>query len=133
MKSLIVDDEATNRLLLEEMLKSYGPTGSVINGKEAVEAVKAAREIGEPFDLVCLDIMMPEMNGQEALKAIRADEEKIGIMVGDGVKIIMVTALDDGKNVLAGFREACDAYIVKPIKRAKLAEELRTLNLIPNE
>ena len=79
MKTLIVDDDFTNRLLLQEILKVHGPVHVAVNGKEAVEAVAAARDNKEdPYDLICLDIMMPEMDGQEDLKIIRADEDRAG-------------------------------------------------------
>ena len=130
MKTLIVDDDFTNRLLLQEILKGYGPAHIAVNGKEAVEAVKSALDANEPYDLICLDIMMPEMDGQEALKTIRAQENEAGIMVGDGVKVVMTTALGDGENVMQSFKEACDAYVVKPIDKAKLLDELRKLELI---
>ena len=80
MKTLIVEDDFTSRLLLQEILKPYGTTHIAVNGKEAVDAVVTAMDVGEPYDLICLDIMMPVMNGYEALKAIRGLEESRGIM-----------------------------------------------------
>jgi two-component system, chemotaxis family, chemotaxis protein CheY len=130
MRTLIVDDDFTNRLLLQEILNVYGPTHVAINGKEAVEAVRIAQEATEPYDLICLDIMMPEMDGQDALHAIRTNEEKVGVQTGNGVKVIMTTALSDSKNVLKSFKEQCDAYVVKPINKAKLLDEVRKLELI---
>ena len=130
MKTLIVDDDFTNRLIIQQILKPYGNSHIAVNGKEAVEAVRNARESGAPYDLVILDIMMPGMDGQEALKVIRADEEKDDILLGDGVKIVMATALDDGKNIMSAFGKACDGYVVKPIQKDKLLEILRNLVLI---
>jgi len=130
MRTLIVEDDNTSHLLLKEILKPFGPAQSAMNGKEAVEAVRAALESGEPFDLVCLDIMMPEMDGQQALKEIRALEEAQGDLASNGAKIIMTTALSDPKNVVAAFSGLADAYLVKPIDKARLLEELRKLKLI---
>jgi two-component system chemotaxis response regulator CheY len=129
MKTLIVEDDFTSRLLLQEILKSYGPSHIAVNGKEAVEAVRLALETGEPYGLICLDIMMPEMDGQQALKEIRALEEARGIFSSDGAKIVMTTALGDLANVLAAYRSLCDAYLTKPIQKAKLLEELNKLGL----
>ena len=126
MKTLIVEDDKTSHLLLKEILKPFGPSQSAGNGREAVEALRAALESGEPFDLVCLDIMMPEMDGQQALQEIRALEEAQG---SSGAKIIMTTALDDPKNVITAFSGLADAYLVKPIDKARLLEELRKLKL----
>jgi len=130
MKTLIVEDDFTSRLLLQGILKNHGPAHVAVNGKEAVEAVRAALESGEPYDLICLDIMMPEMDGQQALQQIRALEEAEGVLLGNGARIIMTTALGDSKNVFAAYSGQCEAYLVKPIDKAKLLDELRKLKLI---
>src|SRR5258707_1064845 len=113
MKTLIVEDDFTSRLLLQEILKEYGETHIAVNGKEAVEAVVAATEAHQPYDLVCMDIMMPEMDGFEALKIIRDMEEAREICHPYGVKVFMTTALDGLKNVSQAFRSLCDVYLLK--------------------
>jgi Response regulator containing CheY-like receiver, AAA-type ATPase, and DNA-binding domains len=130
MKTLIVEDDLVSRLLLERFLKKYGPVHMALNGKEALEAVKLADETGEPYDLICLDIMMPEMDGQQALKEMRAMEEARDLSLSRRVKIIMTTALADKENVIEAIRGKCDAFLVKPFQKARLLEELRRLNLI---
>lgn len=129
MKTLIVEDDFVSRLLLQEILKDYGPAHVAVNGREAVEAFQAAWDQGEPYDLVCLDIMMPEMDGHEALKELRRLETDRGVLSTSGVKIVMTTALGDPKNVMQSFRELCDAYVVKPIHKGQLLEKLRALGL----
>ena len=131
MKTLIVEDDFTSRLLLQELLKGYGPCHIAANGKEAVAATWAALTAGEPYDLVCLDIMLPEMDGRAVLTEIREQEESLGILSSSGSKIVMTSALDDGKTVFGSFYQLCDGYLFKPIDKAKLLEELRTLKLIP--
>ena len=130
MRTLIVEDDFTCRLLLLEILKSYGSVHIAANGKEAVEMTRIALETGEPYDLICLDIMMPEMDGQEALKKIRDEEESRGIRSTNGAKIVMMTALDDVNNVIDAFSKLCDGYLVKPIKKTTLLDKLKTLGLI---
>ncbi|MEI7635978.1 MAG: response regulator [Syntrophus sp. (in: bacteria)] len=130
MNTLIVEDDSINSLLLQEYLKQYGPTEIAVNGIKAVAAVHAALEAEEPYDLICMDIMMPEMGGQEAVKQIRELEEAKGILPARCAKIVMTTALGDQKNILAAFKHLCDAYVVKPIEKAKLLSELRRLKLI---
>jgi two-component system, chemotaxis family, chemotaxis protein CheY len=130
MKALIVEDDFTSRILLQGILQSHGTCHVCVNGREAVQAFRAAIKANEPYTLVCLDIMMPEMDGQTALKELRALEESEGITGKDGARIIMTTALDDKKNILGAFKEQCDIYLVKPIDKERLLESLRSLNLI---
>ena len=134
MKTLIVEDDFTSRLLLQELLKSYGPFHIAVNGKEAIDAVRLALEAGEPYDLICMDIMMPELDGKAALRAIRDLEGVTGITYipaprGAGAKVIMTTALNDPQNVVASFNELCDAYIIKPIDKLKLLNIIRSFGL----
>lgn len=130
MKTLIVEDDFTSRLLLQEFLKNYGPSHIAVNGKEAVVATRLALEANEPYDLICIDIMMPEMDGQKALKEIRAAEKARGLNPSDWSKIVMTTALGDPQNVFDAYRSLCDAYLAKPIHKSKLLDELRKLGLI---
>ena len=94
MKFLIAEDDFTSSLLLQGLLKPYGTSDIAANGKEAVEAVRAALKARKYYDLICLDIMMPEMDGQTALKEIRDLEVASGILITDCAKVIMTTALD---------------------------------------
>ena len=129
MKTLIVEDDPPSRLLLQGILKAFGAIDVAENGKEAVESVRLALEADEPYDLMCLDTMMPEMDGQEALKEIRLIEEKKGIAGPDRVKIVMTTALADKTNVIKASQHQCDCYLIKPCGREKLLQELRTLKM----
>ena len=101
MKTLIVEDDFTSRLLLHEILKKYGATHIAVNGREAVEAVRTSLDSRERYDLICMDIMMPVMDGQTSLKNIRELEGARGILSTHGAKIFMITVLDDVKNVVA--------------------------------
>lgn len=130
MKTLIVEDEYSSRLFLEEALKRYGTVDVAVNGKESVEAVRDALLAGAPYDLVCMDIMMPELDGNEAVKQIRALEAKTGRVSSEGARILMTTALGDMKNLMAAFGNLCDGYLTKPIKLESLQKELASLGLI---
>ena len=130
MNTLIVEDDFTSRLLLQTLLSRYGECHIAVNGREAVEAFRSAKERGRSYDLICMDIMMPEMDGQAALREIRAQEEAVGIFSTRGVKVIMTTALNDPRNVMAAFHGLCDAYLFKPIETLKLLEQLRTFGFI---
>jgi two-component system chemotaxis response regulator CheY len=131
MRTLIVEDDFTSRLLLQTFLSRYGECHVAINGKEAVEAFRLALQTGNRYDLISMDIMMPEMDGQAAVRAIRLIEEAAGILSTSGAKIIMVTALDDVKNVVTSFKGLCDAYVFKPVDTAQLLDQLTGLQLVP--
>ncbi len=131
MKCLIVEDDFVARKLILTFLSKYAECDVAVNGKEATEAFRDALETNQPYDLVTLDINMPEMNGQEALKIIRRIESESGIEGLDSVKIIMTTALEDKRNVLEAFKSGCEAYINKPVRRTELIEQMEKLELIP--
>jgi two-component system chemotaxis response regulator CheY len=130
MKSLIVEDDFVVRLLMQKYLAPFGETHTVVNGKEGLSVFERALGSDEPYELVCLDIMMPEMDGHKTLEQLRSVEHVAGVMVGDGVKVIMTTALNDMKNKITAFNGLCDAYLVKPIDRSKLIETLQQLKLV---
>ncbi len=129
MKCLVVDDDFAARRLLQRLLSEIGICDIAVDGREAVDVFQDSLDEDDRYDLICLDIMMPQMDGHQALKAIRQYEEAGGIYGQDGVKIIMTTALDNSKHIMDAFREGCEAYIVKPVRKAKLFEEINKLGL----
>ena len=130
LKILIAEDDFTCRKLLQSFLSDFGECFVVINGHDAVEAVKDALDEGQPYDLICLDVMMPEMDGHEALESIRKIENERGIAGLDGVKVIMTTALSDSASVIGAFKAGCEAYIVKPIGKRNFFEEMEKLGFV---
>lgn len=131
MKILVADDEISTRRLLQLMLEPYGHCDTVGNGHEAVAAFSAAHAEGRPYDLVCLDIMMPELDGQSALKAMRRHEEALGIAGEGAAKIVMVSCLDSPNAVIeAYYKGGCSSYLVKPVRKDKLLGMLRELELL---
>lgn len=130
IKILIADDNYASRRLLKAFLKEYGECSFAINGIEAVEAFKLAYQNGEPFRLICLDIMMPEMDGMEALRRIRAFEDERKIPEDKLCKIVMTTALDDRKDIIESFNEGCEGYLIKPVEETQIVKVLVQLGLI---
>ena len=128
--TLLVEDDFASRLLLQTFLSRYGECHIAVNGREAVEAVRSALERGERYDLICMDIMMPEMDGREAVRRARALEVEHGILSSSGAKIIMTTAVEDMKEVIRCFQELCDAYLMKPIDLAQLLSHMRSYQLV---
>ena len=127
---LLAEDDFTSRLLLQSFLSRYGDCHVAVNGREAVAAFRLALEQGQKYDLVCMDIMMPEMDGREAIRQIRALEEARGIYSTEGAKILMTTAVNDLKEVMRSFRDLCDAYLVKPIDLAQLLGHMKAYDLV---
>lgn len=130
MKFLIVEDDLNSRLLLEVYLSPYGTISTASNGQEAITAYVEALDKGDPFQLICMDIMMPEMDGHEALSKIREIEREREIDLSSRAKVIMTTALKDNTNARKAFyEEGCEAYLVKPIKKKAVTDWLERLGL----
>ena len=132
MKSLIVEDDATCRTIMQAYLKPYGECRLVENGKDALAAITESWEQGRPFDLVCLDIIMPEMDGQTVLAKIREMEATRGVTPTQGMKVIMTSGAGDMDHIAQAFAKDCVAYIVKPVLKSTLLETLQELHLIPS-
>jgi two-component system chemotaxis response regulator CheY len=126
-----VEDDFTSRKLLQNILSGSSSCDIAVNGAEAVAVFKSAWEEGSPYDLICMDIMMPTMDGHEALIQMRNYEKEKGISSNQEVKVIMTSALGDPKNVFqALYKEGAVTYLVKPISKQKLIEEIKKLGLL---
>lgn len=131
MKILIAEDDFVSRRILKAILMPYGDCDVVVDGEEAVMAFRFALEEKRPYDLICLDIMMPKKDGQTALKEIRAIEKARHVDSPNEVKVMMITALDDPKTVFHSFyKGGATSYIVKPIEKEKILAEIRALGLL---
>ncbi|OGG99219.1 MAG: hypothetical protein A2600_06025 [Candidatus Lambdaproteobacteria bacterium RIFOXYD1_FULL_56_27] len=130
---LIADDMEVNRGLMLHFVKAYGDCEFAVNGKEVVEHFLAAKAEGRPLDLILLDIMMPEMDGQEALTQIRTLEAQAGLSLKEEVKVVMVTAMGDWDNALAGFKKGAVEYLVKPIQANRVAKVMESMGFTKDE
>ena len=130
MRILIAEDDFASRKFMLRFLSQYGECDVTVDGMEAVDAFLMALEDEENYDLVCLDIMMPELDGYQALKAMRDIEKEKGIPPEKCAKIIMTTALNEGRSVTKAFELGCVAYAGKPIDQAKFEDVLHKLELI---
>ena len=128
VKVLIVDDEPVNVKLLEKMLRAEGYVNvySVTDPRE----VKPLYE-SQPFDLILLDILMPEMNGSQVLSRIRELEKEKHIPEKLKVKIIMISGVSEKEMVLACLRDGCDDFLVKPLETQLLFNKIRNFELLP--
>lgn len=130
MRILIAEDDYVSRKFLYKFLSTFGECDVTVDGMEAIEVFLSALESGDYYDLVCLDIMMPEVDGVKALKTIRLLEEERKISKEHRAKIIMTTALNDPDGIFKTYELGSEAYAVKPIDTVKLVEVMTKLGLI---
>jgi len=131
MKFLIAEDDPAGAILLRMILLEYGEVGEVNNGPAAIEAFDDAWSEGKPYDVIFLDIMMPDMSGHEVLKVIRDRERALRLPQIREVKIIMTSALDSAESVSQAFHEGrASAYLVKPIYAHSVITEMKKLGII---
>lgn len=126
LKVLIVDDSDLQADMLAATLQDFGVENCTIslNALEAMQRFEAEYASDEPFTLVFLDIVMPEMDGQEALKRMRTLELNIAAPEKQRTTIIMTTSLDSPKDMIQALIEGdCDDYIVKPV----LAQNVKSM------
>ncbi|MBF0199192.1 MAG: response regulator [Planctomycetes bacterium] len=130
MKSLVVEDDLTSRLVLIEILSSYGRCDAFASGEEGVASFSFSLGADKAYDLVCLDVGLPGISGQEVMAQIRDLEKEKDIPLGRGTKILMITASADKSKIFEAFRSSCDGYLVKPYNHNKLEEHISDFGLI---
>lgn len=128
VKFLIVEDDFTSRIFLQDILLEFGRVHIAVNGVEAIEAFSPAS-----YDLILLDIYMPGLNGHEVLKVIREKEKLRGLGGSDGVKVFITSSSKATDDVLGAFREQCDEYVSKPYDKKEILKLLRKHGLISDE
>lgn len=130
MKILIVEDDLASRKFLSKFLSQYGEIDVVVDGIEALDAYLLSMKDMQPYDLICLDIMMPKIDGVKVLKAIRDYETSKGFLPEKRVKVIMISALQESQMVQQSFEIGCEAYASKPINTEKFIEVMQKIKLI---
>jgi len=128
MKILIVEDDLSSRKFLCKFMADYGDCDITVDGMEGLDAYLIALDEDEPYELVCLDIMMPKIDGVKVLKTIREIEKQRNIEDDRKTKIIMTTALNDVDLVKNSFDSGCEVYASKPIDIKKLDSVMDKLN-----
>lgn len=133
MRCLVVDDDETCRKFVIRVMERIGECDIAMTGREAIEKVTASFARGDLYDVIFLDIMMPVMDGKQALTAIRTLERRAGLQDGWGAKIVMTTAMGDYDTVRDAFHNQCDGYLVKPLSISRMEALLRNLTVLsPN-
>lgn len=133
MKILIVEDDLSSRRFLYKFMSDYGDCDITVDGIEALDAYMLALDDKEPYDLICIDIMMPKVDGIKVLKTIRRIEEQKGIEEDKKATIIMTTALNEFDLVQNAYDSGCEAYATKPLDVKKLRSVMEKLNFSKKE
>lgn len=131
MRALIVDDDFYSRNMIHEILRPVAQCDIAVDGEEAIEAFRRGITAGDAYDLICLDLLMPGLDGQQALREIRAIEKEFEVVPQKESKVIITTMLDDEKETHdAFFLGGATSYLVKPIDEDKLMSEVKSLGLL---
>lgn len=129
MKSLVVDDELVSRKKMMKIITDFGQCEGVKNGKAAVSAIKTSLEEWKPYQLITLDVSMPDIDGTEVLNVIRKLETERGLDEEEKAKILMVTSHSDIETVKACAGK-CDGYVVKPFNKDIMVEKMKKIGLL---
>ena len=132
MRALIIEDDKTSQTLLANILKPYATVAVAEDGDEGFQQFSTALESEQPFDIILLDLNMPWVDGNTVLTAIRELEEEHGRVGTDAVKVIVTTSDQEPKSLYQATGNGCSAYLIKPIHREQLRDELRRLNFMPD-
>lgn len=127
MKCLVVDDDGVSLNKMQKILGEFGDCVLAESGKDAIVEFNHAWDLGVPFDLVSLDISMPDITGVDVLIAIRGIEKDKGLPKERQAKVMMVTATADQDVVVGSVKAGCNNYIVKPFDRTRVVEKLKVL------
>ena len=130
MRTLIVEDIKFLGIVLQRILEPISESDWAPDGEKAIELYTKAFYRNEPYDLICLDIMLPKMDGEEVLKTIREFEDALNLPSEKRVKIIMITSLSDKRHVCSAMDCGCDSYITKPFERGTIIEQVEKVGLI---
>jgi signal transduction histidine kinase/CheY-like chemotaxis protein len=115
LRVLIVDDNATNRTILEHQVGAWGIHAEVAtNGRAALAALRAATAEGRPFDVALVDMQMPGLNGLQLARVIQAESTL------SSLRLVLLTSLRGPEEGAEARRAGYAAYLTKPVRRAEL-------------
>ncbi len=133
MKFLLVDAQFDSRKQSHKVLNQYGECDLAINGLEALNAFVRAHNDNDPYNLIFLDVDMPDLDGNQVLTKIRQWERSKDITTSDEAKIIMLSKDESNESKIIiqdALNSGGEAYILKPINRENLARAFKEVNYI---
>ena len=130
LRILVVDDELVSRKKMVRLMEEFGTCVSVESGCDALRSVGESLRNKEPFDLICLDVGMEDISGDEVMFRIRELEQRYSDPIYQPhAKVIMVTANCERDTVVNCITAGCDDYLVKPVDIRKLVSSIEKLGL----
>jgi len=125
IKILLVEDELASRRTLNSFLHPIGEVDICVNGHIALTVAEKALENNQPYELIFLDIMISNLDGILTLKKIRQLETQYGVKDHAKSKVIMTSANTDKDVILKAAQAGCTSYMIKPIDKNRLYNEIR--------
>lgn len=130
MRILVVDDEETSRDKVANLLSDYGECAEATDGSAALCLFGHAHGMGKPFDLITMDVEMPNLRGQDVVRAIRNWERRNEQdLSGKKATIVMLTSMTGAGAIFEAYEQSCDDYVVKPITPAKVRASMEKLGI----
>lgn len=128
---LIVEDELLSLAILNDFFSEFAQCDTATNGKIAYELFEKAIIEGKPYNLICSDVVMPEMDGHELVHKVREAEKSLPIFDGLRTKVFMISASNTPQDMTHAILDNdCDDYIVKPFMRDNIKTMLKKYGLI---
>jgi two-component system chemotaxis response regulator CheY len=125
LKILLVENELKSRRTLNSFLHPIGEVDICVNGNIALTVAEKALENNQPYELIFLDIMISNLDGISILKKIRQLEIQHGVKEHAKSKVIMTSANTDKDVILKAAQAGCTSYMIKPIDKKRLYNEIR--------
>jgi two-component system chemotaxis response regulator CheY len=127
MRVLVVEDDPSIRDMVEKFLSPLARCDLAEDGLSGLIAVEQAIDGGDPYDLVCLDLVMPNMDGWEALRRIRVLEDARGLA---RVRVLILTARDSSQNMRRFLSSSSsEGFLLKPFRKSELFDSIKALGL----
>jgi PAS domain S-box-containing protein len=122
LRVLVIDDNSTNRMILVKMVQSIGcDVETAPGGAKGLELLRTAFRLGNPYQIVLLDMQMPLMDGEQTAKSILSDP------AGKGLNIIILTSMGQGGEMTRMEALGCAGYLLKPVKQTLLLDAMRAV------
>ncbi len=119
---LVIDDNATNRMVLTKMLSGFGcRVATASSGAKGIETLRTAHRTGDPFQVVLLDMQMPDMDGEQTARAIKSDP------LGRKTSVVVLTSMGRRGDAARLAAIGCEGYLLKPVKQRVLFDMLATV------